>query len=178
MLEHDSHQSQKCCLSKLLRYYALNTAGIQLPPLTWLRYSTFLLLYPAGVSGGHEGRSCGVCLCVCGLWFWAYTLEVQVNPLNKWPFRKKRKRDNPLGSDFKSTIAVDYYFNDLWVTGYVVYMVIWSIHRPTVSSIHSIDLKTWDSFWRIPGYTWQNHQSEEGGGYHRFLWQSSCTLHL
>ena len=32
-------------------YYALNTAGIQLPPLTWLRYSTFLLLYPAGVSG-------------------------------------------------------------------------------------------------------------------------------
>lgn len=61
VLEHDSHQSQTCWLSKLLRYYALNTAGIQLPPLTWLRYSTFLLLYPAGVSGGHEGRSCGVC---------------------------------------------------------------------------------------------------------------------
>ncbi|CAK9056239.1 unnamed protein product [Durusdinium trenchii] len=32
-------------------YYALNTAGVQLSPLTWLRYSTFLLLYPAGVTG-------------------------------------------------------------------------------------------------------------------------------
>lgn len=32
-------------------YYALNTAGVQVAPLTWLRYSTFLLLYPAGVTG-------------------------------------------------------------------------------------------------------------------------------
>lgn len=32
-------------------YLALNTAGIQLSPLTWLRYSTFLLLYPLGVTG-------------------------------------------------------------------------------------------------------------------------------
>eukprot|EP00933_Yihiella_yeosuensis_P072746 TRINITY_DN81249_c0_g1_i1.p1 TRINITY_DN81249_c0_g1~~TRINITY_DN81249_c0_g1_i1.p1 ORF type:complete len:717 (-),score=150.13 TRINITY_DN81249_c0_g1_i1:219-2369(-) len=32
-------------------YYALNTAGVQVPPLTWLRYSTFLILYPAGITG-------------------------------------------------------------------------------------------------------------------------------
>ncbi|CAJ1381592.1 unnamed protein product [Effrenium voratum] len=32
-------------------YYALNTAGVNLPPLTWLRYSTFLALYPLGVAG-------------------------------------------------------------------------------------------------------------------------------
>ena len=56
VLEHNSHQSQSFCCRKALRYYALNTAGIQLPPLTWLRYSTFLLLYPAGVSGRHEVR--------------------------------------------------------------------------------------------------------------------------
>lgn len=35
--------------------------------------------------------------------------------LNKWPFRKKEKKENtPLGSDFKSeTIPGDYYFNGL-----------------------------------------------------------------
>ena len=37
------------------RYYALNTAGVNLPPLTWLRYSTFLALYPLGVAGAASG---------------------------------------------------------------------------------------------------------------------------
>lgn len=32
-------------------YYALNTAGVNIKPLTWLRYSTFLPLYPMGVVG-------------------------------------------------------------------------------------------------------------------------------
>ncbi|CAE8585659.1 unnamed protein product [Polarella glacialis] len=32
-------------------YYTLNTLGVQIPPLTWLRYSTFLILYPLGISG-------------------------------------------------------------------------------------------------------------------------------
>jgi len=41
------------CITEVIRYlyYALNTSGIQLFPLTWLRYSTFLLLYPMGVTG-------------------------------------------------------------------------------------------------------------------------------
>lgn len=32
-------------------YYAVNTAGLNIFPLTWLRYSTFLLLYPLGITG-------------------------------------------------------------------------------------------------------------------------------
>merc|ERR1719253_1783710 len=32
-------------------YYGLNILGLDIAPLTWLRYSTFLLLYPIGVSG-------------------------------------------------------------------------------------------------------------------------------
>jgi len=41
------------CITEVIRYlyYTLNTAGIQVAPLTWLRYSTFLVLYPAGVTG-------------------------------------------------------------------------------------------------------------------------------
>jgi hypothetical protein len=32
-------------------YYVVNTLGLKIPPLTWLRYSTFLVLYPSGVTG-------------------------------------------------------------------------------------------------------------------------------
>jgi len=32
-------------------WYALNTLGINIPPFTWLRYSTFLPLYLIGVYG-------------------------------------------------------------------------------------------------------------------------------
>jgi hypothetical protein len=32
-------------------YYTVNTCGLSIAPLTWLRYSTFLPLYPAGVTG-------------------------------------------------------------------------------------------------------------------------------
>lgn len=32
-------------------YLAVNTLGIQIPPLTWLRYSLFAVLYPTGISG-------------------------------------------------------------------------------------------------------------------------------
>eukprot|EP00439_Symbiodinium_sp_Y106_P022823 s330_g2.t2 len=41
------------CITEVVRYtyYALNTFGVQVFPLTWLRYSTFLILYPLGVTG-------------------------------------------------------------------------------------------------------------------------------
>lgn len=40
-------------VTEVIRYLflALNTMGIKIPPLTWIRYSTFLPLYPIGVSG-------------------------------------------------------------------------------------------------------------------------------
>merc|ERR1712046_550536 len=68
-------------VTEVIRYsfYALSSAGIKLFPLTWLRYSTFLILYPIGVSGElgvfsfgypivaerHSGKECG--LMPCGL---------------------------------------------------------------------------------------------------------------
>jgi hypothetical protein len=40
-------------VTEVVRYswYAVNTAGVKIFPLTWLRYSTFLLLYPLGITG-------------------------------------------------------------------------------------------------------------------------------
>lgn len=63
-------------------------------------------------------------MCVCvyvvvgfglGPYMYIYIPWGPSQQLNKWPFRKKEKKENtPLGSDFKSeTIPGDYYFNGL-----------------------------------------------------------------
>ncbi|TPP62966.1 Very-long-chain (3R)-3-hydroxyacyl-CoA dehydratase PASTICCINO 2 [Fasciola gigantica] len=41
------------CLAEIIRYifYALNICNISSSPITWLRYSSFLLLYPIGITG-------------------------------------------------------------------------------------------------------------------------------
>ncbi len=53
-----------------------------------------------------------------------YTLGVQ-RPLNKWPFRK----DHYFSRDLQSTIPGDYYFNGLWLPGYIY------IYMPTFSTL-------------------------------------------
>lgn len=41
------------CLSEIVRYsfYGANLLNVKLAPLTWLRYSAFMVLYPVGITG-------------------------------------------------------------------------------------------------------------------------------
>merc|ERR1712046_197518 len=41
------------CITEVVRYlfYALGVVGLKIPPVTWLRYSMFPILYPLGVAG-------------------------------------------------------------------------------------------------------------------------------
>eukprot|EP00747_Dinoflagellata_sp_TGD_P163029 gnl/TRDRNA2_/TRDRNA2_181295_c0_seq1.p1 gnl/TRDRNA2_/TRDRNA2_181295_c0~~gnl/TRDRNA2_/TRDRNA2_181295_c0_seq1.p1 ORF type:complete len:746 (+),score=134.38 gnl/TRDRNA2_/TRDRNA2_181295_c0_seq1:64-2301(+) len=98
-------------------YYVVNTAGLKIPPLTWLRYSTFLVLYPLGVSGelgcfwnsisplASSTGSCGL-YSECGIWakltnmcgFWAILFVYVTNFPSLFGMMLKQRKKNVGGA--------------------------------------------------------------------------------